>query len=104
MPIHPNELSLEQGDQLTGESHEIARIWVTNNAGSSVWINPMVLSEPVEFGYLMADSVRHAARAYAMAWEIEENEALQQICDGFSAELREQVRDIETINFGRSLS
>ena len=99
-----DEISLENGDILTGESSEVARVWVTNNAGSSVWINPSVLAEPISFGYLMADTLRHAARAYAMAWEIDEASALQQMCDGFVSELREQVRDIETINFGKNLN
>jgi hypothetical protein len=99
-----DEISLEDGDVLTDESSEVARIWVTNNAGSSVWINPKVLAEPIEFGYLMADSIRHAARAYAMAWEIQEDVTLQLMCDGLLAELREQVRDIEMIGFGKKLN
>ena len=99
-----DEINLENGDVLTDESSEVARIWVTNNAGSSVWINPSVLAEPIAFGYLMADSIRHAARAYSLAWDMPEEEALQQMCDGFLAELREQVRDIEMIQFGKKLN
>jgi hypothetical protein len=101
---HENELALEDGDLLTADSHEIARIWVTNGAGSNVWINPTALSEPIEFGYLMADALRHAARAYSMAWDVQEVDALQLMCDGLLAELREQVRDIEMIKFGKGLN
>ena len=99
-----DEIRLENGDILTAESSEVARIWVTNNAGSSVWINPRVLAEPLDFGYLMADTLRHAAKAYAAAWDVDEDLALQTMCDGFAAELREQVRDIETIQAAGKLN
>ena len=92
------EIPLDHGDVLTSESAEVARIWVTNGAGSSVWIRPDVLAEPEHFGYLMADTVRHASRAYAGAWGVDEGRALQAICDGLSAELREQFGEITTIS------
>ena len=50
---HPGAISLDKGDNLTPQSAEVARIWVTNNAGSSVWIDAHVLADPVAFGYLI---------------------------------------------------
>jgi hypothetical protein len=98
---HPNALSLEKGDVLTDDSHEVVRVWITNGAGSSVWIQPGILADARVFGYLMADTVRHAARAYAAAYEMDESEALQAIVDGLAEELREQFGDITTIQEGR---
>ncbi len=94
-------IPLDQGDILTDESVEVARIWVTNNAGSSVWINARCLEDPTYFGYLMADTIRHAARAYAATYDADEAKMLQAISDGVAEELREQFTDITTIQEGR---
>jgi len=95
-----NAIQLENGDRLTDESREVARIWVTNNAGSSVWIDATVLEDPTVFGILMADTIRHAARAYVHAWDLDEQEALQAIVDGVGQELLEQFEEITTIEPG----
>ena len=100
MNAHPNELGLTGGDLLTGESHEIARIWVTNNAGSSVWINAGLIADPHVFGFLMADTIRHAAKAYAGTYGMDEGKALQAIVDGVGEELREQVNTVTTLQAG----
>lgn len=100
MTDHPNAIKLDAGAALTGESLEVARIWITNNAGSNVLINAGVLENPTVFGYLLADTIRHAARAYAATWDIAEDAALQAIVDGVSAELRDQVTTITTIQEG----
>jgi hypothetical protein len=94
-------IKLENGDTLTDASSEVARIWVTDGAGSSVWIDAAVLQDPEVFGYLMADTIRHAARAYAQTWELDEDEALQAIVNGTFSELRDQLGDIETIQEGK---
>ncbi|MBV9881588.1 MAG: DUF5076 domain-containing protein [Sphingomonadaceae bacterium] len=96
----PNAIPLEGGDELGSESHEVVRVWITNNAGSSVWIRAQVLEDPRIFGYLMSDTIRHAARAYATTWSMDEDEALQAIVDGLAEELREQFGDITTIQEG----
>jgi uncharacterized protein DUF5076 len=101
MADHPNAIPLENGDILTDQSHEVARIWVTNGGGSSLWINAMILSEPLVFGYLVSDTIRHAARAYANAYGMDEGAALQAIVDGLTEELREQFGEITTISEGR---
>jgi Domain of unknown function (DUF5076) len=95
-----NVIVLEKGDNLTDDSSEVARIWITDGAGSSVWINAGLIEDPHVFGYLMADTVRHAARAYAGTWSIDEDEALQHIVSGLGEELREQFETIETIQEG----
>ena len=96
-----DEIALENGDVLTEDSAEVARIWVTDGAGSSVWIRASVLEDPKVFGYLMADTIRHAARAYAAGYDLDENDALQAIVDGVAEELADQFGEIETIEEGR---
>jgi len=98
---HLGAISLDKGDVLTDESNEVARIWVTNNAGSSVWIDARVLSDPTIFGYLIADTIRHAARAYATTYGEREDTMLQAISDGVAEELREQFTNITTIQEGK---
>jgi hypothetical protein len=95
-----NAIKLEKGDTLTDASAEVARIWITDGAGSSVWIDAGILEDPTVFGYLMGDTIRHAARAYSQTWGIDEDAALQAIVDGTFSELRDQLGDIETIQEG----
>ena len=97
----PREIALENGDVLTEDSAEIARIWVTDGAGSSVWIAAHLIEDPTVFGYLMADTIRHAARAYATTWGHGEDAALQAIVDGVFAEFGDQVETIETLQEGK---
>lgn len=98
---HPGEIALENGDVLTDASAEVARIWVTDKGGSSVWIDASLLQEPHVFGYLMSDTIRHAARAYAQTWDGDEATMLQAIVDGLTEELREQFGSVETIQEGK---
>jgi hypothetical protein len=100
-PAHAGEISLDEGDVLTADAAEVARIWITNNGGASVWIAAHLLEDPTVFGYLMADTIRHAARAYAGTWAIGEDAALQAIVDGLGRQLREQFGEIETIQEGK---
>ena len=93
-------ISLEHGDELTDRSAEVARIWVTDGAGASVWIDARVLGDTHIFGYLMADTIRHAARAYAGTYGLTEDAALQGIVAGLSEQLREQATEITTIQNG----
>jgi hypothetical protein len=102
MTDHPNAIPLENGSVLTDESFEVARVWITNNAGSSVWIHAGLIENPRIFGYLVADTVRHAAVAYANTWGIDEVEALQAIADGFVEQLGKQSTAIETLQKGGS--
>ncbi|PZU08580.1 DUF5076 domain-containing protein [Sphingomonas sp.] len=87
----PGRISLEGGEDLGKDSSEIARIWINDEGGASVWIAAFRLEDPRMFGYLMADTIRHAARAYAGTWSIGEDAALQKIAEGLSEALRSQT-------------
>jgi hypothetical protein len=93
-------IALENGDDLTDDSYEIARVWITNKGGSSVWIAAWVMDDPKAFGHLIADTIRHGARAYATTYGLDEEAALQSIVDGAGEELREQFEVITTIQPG----
>lgn len=98
---NPREIDVTGVAALAGRSVEVARIWVTDQAGSTVLIDPGVLEDPRVFGHLMADTIRHAAKAYAAAVPLDEDRALQAIVDGVAEELREQFHTITPIQ-GRS--
>ena len=97
----PREFDIDGVAALGDRSVEAARIWVTDGAGSTVLIDPGVLEDPRVFGYLIADTIRHAAKAYAAVWPVNENKALQAIVDGVGQKLREQFNTITPIE-GRS--
>jgi len=88
---HPHAIPLGDDHNLTDQSHEVMRVWVTNNAGSSVWVDAQLLDDPKVFGFLVADTIRHSASAYAETAGLDEGAALQAIVDGVIAQLREQV-------------
>jgi len=96
---HKNEIELG-GIELTDQSYEAARLWVTHSAGSSVWVDARVLEEPKDFGYLIADAIRHAAFAYARVWNLDQNKALQAIVNGVAEELGEQFSEVTSIRDG----
>ncbi|WBH15411.1 DUF5076 domain-containing protein [Sphingomonas radiodurans] len=98
----PRGIDISGVPALGKDSAEVARIWVTDRAGSTVLIDAGVLEDPRVFGYLMADTIRHAAKAYAAAWSTDEGAALQAIVDGVAEELREQFNDITPIDEGRT--
>lgn len=97
----PKEIKLDRADLLDERSAEVARIWVTDGAGCTVWIDADPLQDPRVFGHLMADTVRHAARAYSSTWSLDENQALQAMVDGLADQLREQFNVLETVRQGR---
>jgi hypothetical protein len=65
MSEHPGAISLGDGGNLTDKSAEVARIWVTDHGGASVWIDASLLDDPRVFGYLIAETIGHGAVAYA---------------------------------------
>jgi hypothetical protein len=87
---HPNEIELG-GVELTDEAYEVARLWVTHNGGSNVWVDARVLDDPRHFGYLIADAIRHAAFAYSQVWSVDANEAAKAIAAGVVEELEQQL-------------
>ena len=87
---HPNEIELG-GIELTDEAYEVARLWVANNAGSSVWVDARVLEDPRTFGYLLADGIRQAAFAYSQVWGLEQSDAAKAIAAGLAEELEQRL-------------
>lgn len=88
---HPNEIDL--GDvPLAEESYEVARLWVTNEAGSTVWVDARVLEDPRSFGYLLADAIRQAAFAYSKVYGCGQEEALDGVVNGLVEELGDQLK------------
>ena len=79
---HPRAIDLGDGGNLTPDSAEVARIWVTDRGGASVWIDAGLLDDPKVFGYLMADTMRHAAQAYAEKTGRDADVMLRLIADG----------------------
>ena len=90
----------EASDELGKESWEVARVWITNGAGSHVWIAAWALDDAKSFGHLMAETIRHGAKAYATTYALDEAETLQKIVDGVGEELREQFETITMISPG----
>lgn len=95
MTDHPGSIPLDANAPLTDESVEVARVWITDGGGATVFIMPDVLEEPEVFGYLMADTIRHAARAYAESRGGDEDAMLQAVVNGVATELREQFVELE---------
>jgi hypothetical protein len=91
-----NFLPLGEENGLSDQSYEIVRIWVTDGNGSHVWIAPYYMESAQYFGYLLADTASHGARAFASEHRIAEAEALQQIVSGIGEALREQFNKITT--------
>ena len=89
---HPNEIKLG-GIELTDQSYEVARIWVTHEAASSVWVDAGVIEDPKTFGYLMADAVRQAAFAYSKVWGIDQADAAKAIAGGLVEDLERLFED-----------
>jgi hypothetical protein len=87
---HPNEIELG-GVELAEDSYEVARLWVTNGAGSTIWVDARVLEDPRSFGYLVADAIRQAALSYSMIYGGSKEDALKAIVDGVEEELDEQL-------------
>lgn len=98
------EIDLRQQKQLLNDSAEVARIWVTDHGPSTIVIDPGVLDEPIAFGILMVDTVRHAARAYAHAQGISEAKALMLIWGGVDAERARPTAAPQTLTPGESVN
>jgi hypothetical protein len=93
-PVGPHAISVEGSAELTSESSEVARVWVTDNAGSTIWVNASILEDPKVFGFLMADTIRSGARVYATTLGIAEDEALQAIVNGIAEDLRDEFGNL----------
>ncbi|MFN3432933.1 MAG: DUF5076 domain-containing protein [Sphingomonas sp.] len=78
----PRAIPLSAIPKLTERSAEVARIWITDRAGSTVVIDPGVLADAEMFGVLIADTIGHAAKAHAAALGMSEDEAAALIWRG----------------------
>ena len=79
---------------------EIARVWIDEGGEVVVLVAAYAMEDPRAFGHLMADTIRHGARAYAGTWEIDEQAALQTMIDGFVEEMRDRAANLTTIQQG----
>lgn len=70
------------------------------NGYPEVSIAAFQLEKPYDFGRFIADVARHGAKAYATTYFLDEDEALQQICEGLTEQLRWQNSTIEMVNPG----
>jgi hypothetical protein len=82
------------------DSTEIARLWVEDGGPGTFFINAYKMPEPEMFGMMMADAIRHGARAYAHALEISENEAEALIWAGLDEERANGGDEMSTIDPG----
>jgi hypothetical protein len=86
-----------EGIAQIASSVEVARLWVEHKGPGTFIIDPDRLRRPEMFGMMMTDCVRHAARAYATALGISENEALDRIWQGLDEERDRHTTDLTTI-------
>ena len=87
---HPNEIDLG-AVPLAEESHEVARLWVTDRAGSTIWVDASILKDPRSFGYLLADAIRQAAFAYSKVYGSDQEDVLRGIVNGLVEELGDEL-------------
>jgi hypothetical protein len=99
-----NRIDLDGVEVLSADhSVEIARLWVTDRGPSTVFINAGPLADPFAFGVLLADTAHHAAKAYAKAHGMTEEEALAKIWEGLDAERADPSGNMEHKDpFGRT--
>lgn len=86
-----NAITFRNPGTLSDNSHEIARLWVTDGGASTVLVNPHRMPDAGLFGLLIADTVQHGATAYAKALGISEADALEQILRGFESGRRNPI-------------
>ena len=66
---------------------EFLRVWAKENGPVACFVNPVALApDPATFGIAMVDCIRHAARGWAKAVGISEEQALARIWEGLDAE------------------
>ena len=73
---------------------------IGDNGLPEVSIAAFQLEQPFDFGRFIADVARHGAKAYATTYNLDENEAMQRICEGLTEQLRWQDSTIEMVDPG----
>lgn len=67
---------------------EFLRMWKQSNGNVLCVIDPAALgADPMLFGLAIVDAVRHGAKAYAQAVNVDEDHAFERIMEGVNAEL-----------------
>ena len=74
-----NAIRMIPENPLTDKSYEIARLWVTDQGPSTAFINAGSMSDPGQFGTLLADTAHYGAIAYAKLHGMSEAEARDRI-------------------------
>ena len=92
-----NVIPLIHDGALTDDSWEIARVWVTHNEGSHVWISAWALDGAKNFGHLMVDTIRHGAAAYAQHTGVPFEQALQAILGSVMGDLQAEFAKVERV-------
>jgi hypothetical protein len=90
--------------EVLADSTEIARLWVEDGGPGTFFINATKMPEPEMFGMMMADAIRHGARAYAHALDIPEDEAETAIWAGLDEERASGGDEMTTIDPGDRIS
>jgi hypothetical protein len=97
-----NAIDLTGVQVLSEKSVEIARLWVTDGGGSTVFIDARRMPDAGMFGMLLADTANHAANAYAQALGITPAEAIERIWKGMDGERQNPSGSMElTDPFGK---
>jgi len=92
------EIDVSSFDFLNG-SFEFARLWAEPQGPLTCIIDPRVLGpDPFLFGMAMVDAVGHAAKAYAHATGVSEQDALARIWEGLDAERSNPTDEPRQIN------
>ena len=66
-------------------AHEVLRVWASTGV-SQQCVLQTTWQDPAAWGLLLVDIARHAARAYANAGSLSEQQAFERIMLGFNAE------------------
>lgn len=69
--------------------NEFARTWSLENSAMACLVDPAALNpDPFVYGLAMVDALKHGAKAYAQAVNIDKVHALERIIQGSNAELQ----------------
>ena len=99
VPALPGELDISAAAPALRSAREFLRMWSVPGGNVTCLIDPTRIgSDPAAFGIGLADCVRHAALAYARAYDMDESAALQRIWMGLDAERASPTSDIGGVN------
>ncbi|WP_294212193.1 DUF5076 domain-containing protein [uncultured Sphingomonas sp.] len=104
MSDKPVPMNLDRYADMIGGSAEFLRVWAKQDGPVTCFVNPVPIGpDPFAFGLAIVDCVRHAARAYARAVNIDEEAALARIWEGLDAERAAPTTDPISITANRDV-